>query len=272
MTCEHNQDSALYVLGVLAPDERAAYEQHLAECPVCRAEVAEFGPLPGLLGRLDTATAQAIAVGGEAAVTGEAGAVGEFGFTDPGERVDGRWAGPTVARQVGPSRWAGPTAAAVEQTPDTVLPHVIDRARTRKATERRRRRWQTVGTALAAACLALLAVVGVQYVNRPSAPVFVSMEQVVSTAPVVAQVGIQSFRDGTKITLKCQYHGQNSGRWTFRMIVIPKEGEAESIGSWSAGLGDEVTYPAYTRFLPGEIDRIELTKADGTTLLTHKVD
>jgi hypothetical protein len=267
MTYEHNQDSALYVLGVLSPDERAAYEVHLAECPVCRAEVADFSGLPGLLGRLDLATAQAIAVGGEAALAGIAESEGEFGFTDPGERVDSRWARPTGARQTAPTPPQVPVAG--ERIPDNVLPLVIDRARTRRVAERRRRRWQTAGAALVAACVAWAAVVGVQYVNRPTEPTLVSMEEVAAAAPVVAQVAIQGFKGGTKITLKCKYIGTNAGLWTVRMVVIPKMGEAESVGSWSAGFGDELTYPAYTRYKPAEIDRIELTKADGTTLLTR---
>ncbi|WP_345625197.1 anti-sigma factor family protein [Rugosimonospora acidiphila] len=50
----------MYVLGALAPAERAQYERHLAGCAECRDEVAELAVLPGLLGRLDTPTAVAI--------------------------------------------------------------------------------------------------------------------------------------------------------------------------------------------------------------------
>jgi hypothetical protein len=45
------------VLGALAPTDRAAYERHMAGCVECRDEVAELAVLPGLLGRLDAATA-----------------------------------------------------------------------------------------------------------------------------------------------------------------------------------------------------------------------
>ena len=49
------------VLGALEPAERAEVEAHVATCPACTAELAEFAVLPGLLGRL--APDQAAAVG-----------------------------------------------------------------------------------------------------------------------------------------------------------------------------------------------------------------
>lgn len=53
--CEFAHDDGAYVLGALAPAERAAYERHLAGCAACREAVAEIAVLPGLLGRLDPA-------------------------------------------------------------------------------------------------------------------------------------------------------------------------------------------------------------------------
>ncbi|MFU8872138.1 anti-sigma factor family protein [Micromonospora sp. SL4-19] len=53
--CEFAHDDGAYVLGALAPTERAAYERHLAGCAACREAVAELAVLPGLLGRLDPA-------------------------------------------------------------------------------------------------------------------------------------------------------------------------------------------------------------------------
>lgn len=51
--CEFAYDDGAYVLGALAPAERAAYERHLAGCAACRDAVAEIAVLPGLLGRLE---------------------------------------------------------------------------------------------------------------------------------------------------------------------------------------------------------------------------
>jgi hypothetical protein len=46
-------DDAAYVLGSLEPADRAAYEEHLAQCPLCQSEVAELSDLHGVLGRAD---------------------------------------------------------------------------------------------------------------------------------------------------------------------------------------------------------------------------
>ena len=56
MTCEHMLDDGAYVLGALAPAERADFERHLPACATCREAVANLAVLPGLLGRLDQAT------------------------------------------------------------------------------------------------------------------------------------------------------------------------------------------------------------------------
>jgi hypothetical protein len=41
-----------YVVGALDHNERVELEAHLAHCPMCRDELAELAPLPGLLSRL----------------------------------------------------------------------------------------------------------------------------------------------------------------------------------------------------------------------------
>ena len=52
-----------YVMGALSPAERHEYERHLADCPTCTAAVAELGPLPGLLARVDPVDAEALLAG-----------------------------------------------------------------------------------------------------------------------------------------------------------------------------------------------------------------
>ncbi|WP_298227048.1 zf-HC2 domain-containing protein [Gryllotalpicola sp.] len=51
---------AAYVLGTLAPAERGEYEEHLADCPLCRAAVAELAGMPGLLGTVNRSDALAL--------------------------------------------------------------------------------------------------------------------------------------------------------------------------------------------------------------------
>ena len=54
-TDPHRYDDAAYVLGALSPDERAAFEAHLATCADCTARVREIDSLPGLLAGIDEA-------------------------------------------------------------------------------------------------------------------------------------------------------------------------------------------------------------------------
>jgi hypothetical protein len=51
---------AAYVVGMLTPDERRAFERHLTTCPACTAAVAELAGLPGILGKLSTEEAVAL--------------------------------------------------------------------------------------------------------------------------------------------------------------------------------------------------------------------
>jgi predicted anti-sigma-YlaC factor YlaD len=46
-------DDAAYLLGALDDEQRAAFSEHLARCPVCRERVARFGDLPAVLARAD---------------------------------------------------------------------------------------------------------------------------------------------------------------------------------------------------------------------------
>jgi hypothetical protein len=48
-----------YVVGALEHSERAELEAHLSRCPMCRDELAELAPLPGLMSRLTVEEATA---------------------------------------------------------------------------------------------------------------------------------------------------------------------------------------------------------------------
>jgi anti-sigma factor RsiW len=50
MSCEHpREDLGGYVLDALEPDEREALAAHLAECPLCAAELERLAGLPALI-------------------------------------------------------------------------------------------------------------------------------------------------------------------------------------------------------------------------------
>lgn len=233
MRCEHLHDSAVYVLGALSPPEREAYERHLADCAQCRAEVAEFGELPTLLGKLDPDVAQAM--------------------TSPS------WAGPSVAAS---------EATASGAAGDPLLPRVLDRARRGRRTERRRRRWQSAGTALVAACLGVLAVIGVRAAGVGQ-PDFVAMQEVAATVPVTASLALEGEADGTLVRMRCAYRpaAAGYGKWTYKLYVVPKSGEPEELDSWTAGVGDEYQLKAHSRYRRDDIQKVEIRKGDGTPLL-----
>jgi hypothetical protein len=48
----YTQWDAAYVLGALAPEERAEFEAHLATCGRCRASVSELAGIPGMLAQV----------------------------------------------------------------------------------------------------------------------------------------------------------------------------------------------------------------------------
>lgn len=65
MTDGFTHDAGPYVLGALPPEERRTFEEHLAGCSSCEAEVGGFAGLPGLLSRLPTADVPAVLDGQE---------------------------------------------------------------------------------------------------------------------------------------------------------------------------------------------------------------
>jgi hypothetical protein len=57
--CSFAHDDGAYVLGALSPDERLAFERHLADCEACARSVRELAGLPGLLARTPVETVEA---------------------------------------------------------------------------------------------------------------------------------------------------------------------------------------------------------------------
>jgi anti-sigma-K factor RskA len=260
--CEHLQDSGPYVLGALSPAEREDYERHLVACAECRQEVADLAELPMLLGRLDLPTAQAIAAGGEDGVR----AVLEAMPTSH----EPRWAGPTKG-------WAGPTAVPAEPVPaptatrDPLLPRVLERTAKQRRSERRRHRWQTVGAALAAACLGALALFSVRAATQPH---LADMQATAADVPVTASVGFDTDEDGTVVRMRCEYReipGAQAQEWTLTLVAVPKTGQPDQIATWTAGYGDEYDMVAHTYFKRSDIARVEVRNSSGTALLTYNV-
>ena len=66
MECrEARQLLGVYVLGAIEPAERELLDQHLAQCPACREELAGLAGLPALLSRVPRADAEMLAAAGD---------------------------------------------------------------------------------------------------------------------------------------------------------------------------------------------------------------
>jgi hypothetical protein len=224
-------DSGGYVLGALPPAEREDYESHLAQCGICRDEVADLAVLPGLLGRLDSRTAIEVASG---------------------------------------------TAVVPTTAPGTALPKALWALQAKRTGQKRRRRWQALGTGLAAACLAVLAGLsaGLIISNDAGTPTYptVAMRSVFPEVPVGARLALIPTAQGTRIQMHCWYHGDNDrGQWWFRLYVYSRAGgNPEQIGTWTARYGDDFVETFPTGLPSNEIARIELRRGDNTTLLVYE--
>ncbi|HSN36791.1 MAG TPA: zf-HC2 domain-containing protein [Arthrobacter sp.] len=129
---ELHQLLGAYLLGGLAPEESAAFEQHLGSCAHCRQELDELASLPALLDALPVPDAVALA------------------------------AAATAGREPAPS--VPPLAV---PAPVEVPRRMLDELSARRRTVRRR--WTAALAAVAAACLAL-GILAAPLVNQPPKP------------------------------------------------------------------------------------------------------
>jgi hypothetical protein len=276
MRCTQTLEVGVYVLGALAPAERDAFERHLGECAICRDEVADLAVLPGLLGRLDLATAEAIARDGEAAsaildgraaVQSDTTAAPDSGVRLARPEPTERWAGPTAVPDLpmdqadpepDPKRWAGPTVVSL-----------LDGAQRRRSAERRRRRTYTFASGLVAACLALVVGISVPLFLRNSGPHMTPMVAVGASSPVAAELGFQPIAGGTKVIMHCSYDDStNPGdKWQFNLVAVLPSGQEQQLGVWAAGTGDDIRLTATTKLRSKDMRHFELRRADGTKLL-----
>jgi hypothetical protein len=165
-------------------------------------------------------------------------------------------------------------------------PELVSAARSDRLRERRRNRWKVTGTALAAACLALVVGVGVVFwtgddatPTTPSAlppagpaPV-IKMTPDNDKVPVSATINIAGAPGGTQVNLLCAMNmgDRSSEAYTIRLMAYGPDGEHEQLGSWIASPGKEFSMSGVTHFTGGMLNRLALERNDGRVLLAYDV-
>lgn len=161
--------------------------------------------------------------------------------------------------------------------PGTRLPALIEAAATARDRERRARRWRYAGTALAAACLALVAGLGTGWLGpTPMAddpPPAIAMRPEREAIPVRAELRLQPATWGTQITMHCAYEPSDShvDTYVLHLAAYGPDGAREQVASWLAAPGDDITLTGATRFVRPDLVRLELTRHDGVVLLAYDV-
>ena len=160
------------------------------------------------------------------------------------------------------------------KAPPLLLDSVLNRARTERQRNGRRTRWHRAGVVLAAACLAILAGVGVGVVGGSGAarPVVAALSPVDRDAPVAAVVGYWANPDGgTEISMACVYPTSETpydGPAHLNLWVFPRYGgTGSSVWTWDASPGDRVTFWAQTPLRPDQIGRMEIREGPTTVLV-----
>jgi hypothetical protein len=164
------------------------------------------------------------------------------------------------------------TAVPAVPAPPSLLERTLTAAAHRRRGERRRRvRYAFAGLA-AALALAAGVGVGVHLVDASAPgnqPQLAAMRPVSGSVPVSAEVGLAATDGGTLVEMTCRYAEGYNGKWMIRLVVYPRwGGEGEQIGTWTALSGQELKLSAITHLPPGDIERVELQRADATPLLS----
>jgi hypothetical protein len=233
------QWDAAYVLGVLSPEERHEFEEHLASCPACQAQVSELAAIPGLLAQISPADAALLALADDNAAE----------LTET------------------PEANAAP-AEVIEGPPPSLLPKMIKKARARR---------RRVAAAVAAIAAAVVLVIGGVAVGTEMLPMEPDNPQRVAFSPVVPS-GITAVADvipaenGTEIKVECVYAEVNDprpggGHETYSVFVVDRSGQATDIKEWPATPNKQMRPSGTTPLKMSEIADLEIRQTDTDEVL-----
>jgi anti-sigma-K factor RskA len=156
---------------------------------------------------------------------------------------------------------ASPSALEDDPPPLSLLPGLQRRVRR----DRYRRRWIVGGlAAAAAACIVSVAVVATRPDSPSSHPVAM---QVVGPAHIHATADVRSVGWGTRIDLVCEYYDSVSNGRAYALVVVPRNGAPQKLGSWNLIPGKKAQYESGTSLKRADIAAVQITSEDGKTPL-----
>jgi Putative zinc-finger len=227
VTCRRTVALGAYLLGALDPADRSEFEDHITDCPVCKAELLRLAPLPGLLQRMSPEEFEAIE------------AEDETPDWLPDLPVEVALAEPL------PEEFAEP--AGRPRRPGWL-----------------RRRGLALAAAAAVILLALggFAMFETADSDSPVVASPVTWSAVDSATGVKGRVELIRRGWGTEVRLSMD--DVPAGRKLCHMLVYSRDGNKEIAGQWSAGTYRSIrSAPGSTSIQLADIERIEITAGNG---------
>jgi len=225
------RSDAAYLLGALAPEERAAYASHLRDCPQCAESVAVLAGLPGLLGRVPAEMAESL---------------------DP-LAGDG---GPRAPHPVPPDSLRAGLLRRVQRDRRRRLALVGGAV--------------IVAAAAGAVGFAVVTGPVDVPRPAPAAVASPSPLAPVATTPIRAAASMQEVAWGTRIQLSCRYDGAapyGAGTTDYALVVTDRTGHSEQVATWRAVPGRTSTVVAATAMRRGDIATVEVRTSSGEPVL-----
>ena len=230
--CEFAHDDAAYVLGSLSPDDRLAFERHLAGCASCRRAVQGLAGMPGLLAQVSP----------------------DAVLSPPVIEPVPDTLLPKLDREVRRTQvrrsWVSLAAAAAVVIMVTLVGALAVT-------------WGNDDDSPPAAAPTSESVA--------TEPTGQPMRQVGQDV-VNATVAMTSVAWGTKLDLTCSYDPAEHEYkpppiWTYALVVRTKDGGVEQVGTWKAIPGKTLSLTAATASVQENIASLEVLAPDGTPVL-----
>jgi anti-sigma factor RsiW len=230
-TCKEGHRLSPYLLGLLAPAERARLERHLSYCSACRRQIADMAPLAGVLRHTPfgpDVSSTPVALAEEDANEGHK--------EDPEENAE-------------------------EDAEEDA-----DASRRSRSRTRRRRVLLPLCWALAASAAAAAIGLGVTTSPGSSAPpaTGTTLSATSPTTGVAASALLQPEPTGTVVVLRLSALPH---ALTCRLLVHGRDGRTEIAASWSSGYTSNATIDGTTSLPPAQVADLQVLTTGGVLLI-----